>query len=91
VCLEPRRGDLLDDIAPTGATLDGDRDDPVGCPRRELVEQPTSEPLTIRLPDPASPHLAAVHLQRVEGDLTSMQIEPTYDAHREPPCSHRDD
>jgi hypothetical protein len=88
--LEARSGNLLDDIPPPGAALHRQRR-PVGGPRRQLVSQPPPEPLTVGLPDAAAPHLAAVDLQRVERDLTAMQIQPTYHAHPEPPWSSRDD
>ena len=59
-------------------------------PPGQIAAQPTPEPPPIRLPDPAPPLLARVDLERIERDLPSMQIQPTYHRHPGPPCSCTD-
>src|SRR5688572_15273471 len=88
--LELGRLDLLHHIAPTSAALHRHRHRPPLGPARHVVAQPAPEPLPIRLPDPAPPLLARVDLERIERDLPSMQIQPTYDRHQGPPCSSTD-
>ena len=81
--LEARRRQLLDHIPPTGATLDRHRHRALAGAGANVVIQPAAEPLPIRLPNPAPPHLPID--RRVERDLTSMQIEAAYHRHPGPP------
>ena len=87
VRLEPSGDHLLDDVTPTGATLHRHRHRRHRGAFGDVVAQPPSEPLPVGLPHPPGPHLTGLHLQRVERDLPSMQIQPTYHRHREPPSS----
>ena len=85
--LEPGGDHLLDDVTPAGATLHRDRHRPAAGVFGHVVAQPAPEPLPIGLPHPTGPHLPGLHLQGIERDLPSMQIQPTYHRHREPPSS----
>jgi tRNA(adenine34) deaminase len=49
-----------------------------------------AEPGSGRLTDTTAPHLTRLDRHHVEGDLASMQIEPTYHAHHGPPRSDWD-
>jgi hypothetical protein len=74
--LEARGAYLLDHIAPARAALHCQSHPVAVGPRSDLDAQPTTEPLAVRLPDPALPQLARVELERLECDLPTMQIEP---------------
>jgi hypothetical protein len=87
---EPRRGDLLDDIPPTGAALDRQRDRATSRSWRDVVAQPPPEPLPVGLPEPAPPRIAGLHIECIERDLPSVQIQPTYHRHQGPPRSNTD-
>src|SRR5579859_7734094 len=87
VALEAGGSDLLEHIAPSGASLYRQGHRPADRLGGELVVQPASESGSVRLPDPSPPHLPAVGVHHVEGDLASMQIQPTYHAHHGPPRS----
>src|SRR5262245_53184456 len=85
--LEPRRADLLDHVAPTRAALHRHLHRPGPRTPGQLFAQPTTKPLTIRLPQPTTPHIARLHIDNIESDLLSMQIQPTYHPHQGPPHS----
>src|SRR6266542_1838195 len=48
------------------------------------------EPFPIRLPHAAAPRLARLDHQRIERDLPTVQIQPTYHRHQGPPRSKTD-
>jgi hypothetical protein len=77
VRLEPGRLDLLDHITPPGAALHRHRHRAALCPAGQVAAQPPPEPLPIGLPHPAPPLHTRVDLERIEGDLPPMQIQPT--------------
>lgn len=79
VRFEAGRSDLLHDVAPARAALDGQSHRPAVRSRRYVLAQPAPESLTVWLPQPPSPHLPRLHLKGIEGDLLPMQIEVTRD------------
>ena len=80
---KPRGGDLFDHVTPARAPFHRDVDAVATRSRGELVAQPTTEPLPVRRPDSSSPRVAGVEHQRVESDLPSVQIQPTYHRHQD--------
>ena len=88
--LEACRGDLLDHEPPARAALDRDLHRPAVRSGGQLVSQPLAEPIPVRLPPPASPLLARLHLHRIERDLPAVQIQATYHLHSGPPRSRSD-
>ena len=66
----------LADEQPARAGLDRDVD--LAAPE---ALGPTPHRVGIR-PDPPTAHLPRLAVQRVEGDLRSVHIEPSYDRHR---------
>src|SRR5439155_17558773 len=68
--------DLLDHIAPTRAALQGEVDLVTG-----ELPKPTSQPSTIRLADLAPLNYCRLRVRPLEGDLSAMDVEPTYDRH----------
>jgi hypothetical protein len=89
-CVEPRRRDLFDHIPPAGAALHRKRGRPAVGATRDVVAQPTSEPVAVLLPHPAAPLLARLELHHIERDLASMQIQSSYLPHLGPPHSCTD-
>jgi hypothetical protein len=81
--LEPGSRDLLHHIPPTRAALHRQRHLAVGS-TSDLPAEPPTKPTPVWLPDPAPPLLARLDLDPVEGDLSSVQIQPTYHRHQAP-------
>src|SRR5438128_5213527 len=88
--LEARRRDLFGDIPPTSAALHRQRHPAALRARCHLVAKPTTEPLPIRLPNPAPPLQPRLDLDNIERDLPPVQIQPSYHRHQGPPCSSSD-
>jgi hypothetical protein len=74
-CGDPHPLQLLDHEPPPGASLDRER--------HVLTADGPLQPVPQRFPadqgDPASPHLPGDGVQIVEGDLSTMDVEPSYD------------
>jgi hypothetical protein len=72
-------GQLLRDVPPAGASLQGERDVvPAGEPR-----QPGPQVPAVRRGDLAALHLPRRGIQVVERELLPVDIEPAYDGHRD--------
>jgi hypothetical protein len=86
------RGQLLSDIPPPGAPLDREPDVLAAVEPR----QPGPQVLPVRRGDLPALHLPGLGIEVVEGDLLPVNIQPTYDGHRDllklrraharPPC-----
>ncbi len=74
----PGRPAFLDHEPPPGAALHRQ----VHLPAGEAL-QPTAERLPVRRADPATGNLAGSGVQDIESDLLPVQIQPTYDRHRD--------
>jgi hypothetical protein len=81
VGLHTRPAELLDDEAPARAALE--RDGHVGPPGEALGE-PAPQGRPRRRADLARAHLAAVGIEIVERDLSTVHVKTAYDRHRDP-------
>ena len=72
---------LLDDVAPPRAALQGERH--LAAAGEPL--QPLAQPQPIRRRDPSPEHLAGVEIDIVERQLRAMNIDPTHDRHDDLP------
>jgi hypothetical protein len=76
---DPGRGQLLGDVPPPGAPLHRERDALTpGEPR-----QPAAQVLTVGRGDLAPLHLPGHGVEVVEGQLLPVDVQPSYDGHRD--------
>jgi hypothetical protein len=83
---EPGPFDLLDHEPPTRAPLTGQ----IHLLTSELA-QPLPEPFPGHTQDPTPTHIPGVGIQHIERDLTTVNIQPTYDGHGTSSTSCLDD
>ena len=76
----PGRGQLLGDITPPGAPLE--RQMRLRLPG-QMPGQPAGQMRPIRRRDPAPLQLTGVGVDTVEGDLLPMDVQSSYDGHRD--------
>lgn len=78
----PGPGQFLDHIPPPDAALH--RQVCIDLVRfRPPPAQPGRQMTTISRTDPAGPQLTSISVDQVEGDLLPMNVQPSYDGHRD--------
>ena len=77
VGLDPGAMQLLDHEAPAGAALQRER----RRPGDDVLREPGADRLPVGRHDPSPADLAGLRLDEVEGELSTVHVEPAYDGH----------